>query len=180
MDSGNSKDLTIDNIRKSLSFHNLINKKRKPDGSPYRSREEMKKAYMESKLPYPFSVLWNVEYCSTIVVSHLKNALVFSLPLSFVLAYTLNPHIRSKTVKKMPFSYYFTMYLMVYSGLITIFLFDAFFMCDYCKPWSDVYSLNNRTDNYKEMLKSRIKREQRSSDVQFKKTRSQGLKDEEI
>jgi hypothetical protein len=110
----------------------------------------------------------------------MKNSLVFALPITGVVAYALNTEIRTKGLKARPLSYYLVIYGLVYFGLVSYFTVDALFFCDYCKPWSSIYSALNDSEAYKEQLKDRIKREQQSSDIKYKKTMTEGLKDEEI
>lgn len=156
------------------------NAKRRSDGQLYRTRTQMKEAYDKSKLFYPFSAIWNLDYCWTVCKSHVKNSLVFSVPISLVLSYALNPEVRTKGLKSRPLAYYISIYTFVYAGMISIFLFDALAFCDYCKPWSRIYSLDDSSEKYKDILKGRIKEEQKSSDIKYLKTRTIGLKDEEI
>jgi len=146
----------------------------------YRTRLDMKRDYDNSMLIYPFSAVWHLDYCRNIIKSHLKNSLVFSFPLSLVLAYALNPKARTKGMKGQPFFYYVSMYLLVYASLTSIFMLDAFIFCDYCKPWSDVYSAEGRSQKYKEILKGRIKSQQAHNDIKIRKTKYEGLKDDEI
>lgn len=164
----------------SLSLLQSINLKRKPDGTPYKSRLEMKKEYDESVLPYPLKAIWKLDYCWNIIKSHLLNCFFFSLPLTIVYTYSFNPKIRTEGMKSKPFIYYISAYILVYSIISSYFVIDALIFCDYCKPWSPVYLSNNKSESYKEILKSRIKREQGEYSVQLKKTRDRGLKDEEL
>jgi hypothetical protein len=154
--------------------------RRKPDGTPYRSRKDMKENYQNSRLFYPFSAIWNLDYCWNICKSHFKNTFFFTMPLAFVVSYALNPEIRTKGFKSRPFAYYASVYIFIYSCLSSYFIIDALAFCDYCKPWSPLYNLEDRSDKYREMLKSKIKGEQSSIDVKINKTKHQGLKDEEI
>jgi hypothetical protein len=140
----------------------------------------MKEAYSNSKLFYPFSAIWNLDYCWIIVKSHIKNCLIFAIPLTLVASYALNPKARTQGVQGRPFVFYVSVYILTYSSLTGLFMIDALAFCDYCKPWSNVYDAESSREKYKEMLKSRIKREQSSYDIKIKKTIEQGLKDEEI
>ena len=157
-----------------------INLKRRPDGSPYKSRIEMKKDYDRSWLPYPLKAIWKLDYCWKIVKSHLYNSLFFTVPLTLVYTYTFNPKIRTEGMKSRPFIYYVSAYILVYSVISSYFILDALIFCDYCKPWSSVYKENSRTEIYKGIIKSRIKKEQGNFDAQIRKTRDRGLKDEEL
>lgn len=156
-----------------------LNLKRKPDGTKYRSRLDMKEAYKKSKLFYPFSAIWNLDYCWNIVKSYMKNSIFFAVPFTLVASYILNPKVRKDGMKR-PFAYYVSVYMMTYCIISGYFLIDALAFCDYCKPWSYVYNEDNRKERYKEMLKTKIKSEQSSLDIINKKTKNQGLKDEEI
>lgn len=155
-------------------------KRRKNNGTPYRTKQDMIEDYNKTVLFYPFSVLWNMDYCSTIVKSHMKNSLFFAFPFTFLLSYALNPQARSGGLSKRPFAYYITTYFTVYTCLSIYFLIDSFLFCDYCKPWSEMYSINNGRESYKNLLKDKIKREQKSTDVAIRKTRDIGLSDDEI
>jgi hypothetical protein len=157
-----------------------LNLKRRSDGSLYRSRKEMKEAYHNSKLFYPLSAIWNLDYCWIIVKSHIKNCFIFAIPLTLVSAYAFNPKVRTQGVQGKPFVFYVSLYILVYTSLTGFFMIDALAFCDYCKPWSNVYDTESGREKYKEMLKNRIKREQSSTDIIMKKTRERGLKDEEI
>jgi hypothetical protein len=140
----------------------------------------MLKDYYDSKLPYPFSAIFNLTYCKNIMKSNFFNSIFFSLPLSMVISYTLNPEIRTKGYMSRSKYYYVTIYMVTYSILFGGFTIDALFFCDYCKPWSDIYSSEGRSQKYRDILKNRIKNEQKSLDIQFQKTRDIGLKDDEI
>lgn len=155
-------------------------KKRRSDGSLIKTRQEMLKAYHDSNLPYPFSAIFNLTYCKNIIKSHFFNSIFFAMPLSMVISYTLNPEIRTKGYMSRSKYYYFSIYMLTYAVLFGGFSVDALLFCDYCKPWSDVYLVDGRTQKYKEILKNRIKNEQKSTDVQIQKTRDYGLKDNEI
>ena len=157
-----------------------FNAKRRHDGTIYRSKRDMLKSYEESYLPYPFGAIWRLDYCWNIVITHIKNNLVFALPLSLTFSYAFNPKIRTKGLRSVPISYYISIYAISYSVLISIFLFDSIFFCDYCKPWSDVYSMEGRQEKYKEILKTKIIKEQNSSDIKYKKTKNKGLSDDEL
>lgn len=158
----------------------ILYKKRKSNGTIMPLRKEMIIKYNNSNLPYPFSVIFNLNYCKNIIKSHLFNCVFFSIPLSSVAAYTFNTEIRNKGFMSKNKSYYLSIYLITYGVLLGFFTLDALLFCDYCKPWSDVYLDENRTDKYKKILKGRIKGEYNSLDIQIKKTRDFGLKDEEI
>lgn len=155
-------------------------KKRRTDGSVIQSREDMLKAYKESNLPYPFSAIFKLTYCRNIMKSHFFNSIFFAMPLSMVISYTLNPEIRTKGYMSRSKYYYLTIYMVTYSILFGGFTLDALLFCDYCKPWSDVYMVDGRSQKYREILKNRIKNEQKSTDIQIQKTRDYGLKDNEI
>jgi hypothetical protein len=157
-----------------------INLKRRSDGSVYRTRQEMKEAYHNSRVFYPFSAIWNLDYCWTIVISHVKNCFIFAIPFTLVAVYALNPKARTQGVQGRPFVFYVSVYILVYTSLTGLFMIDALAFCDYCKPWSNVYDTESGREKYKEMLKNRIKSEQSSIDIKMKKTREKGLKDEEI
>jgi hypothetical protein len=156
-----------------------INTRRKKDGSLYRSRRDMKENYEKSVLPYPLAVV-KLDYCWNIIKAHIANTFFFAMPLSFVASYALNADIRIKGFKCKPYGYYAKIYLTVYLGMLGIFLLDSLLFCEYCRPWSKVYSETSSSDYYKDILKSRIKSEQRSTDVNYKRTRMSGLKDEEL
>jgi hypothetical protein len=156
-----------------------LNTRRKGDGSFYYTRSQMKENYDRSILPYPLAVI-KLDYCWNIIKAHIGNAFFFAMPLSFVACYALNAEIRTKGFKCKPYSYYGKIYATVYFGMLSLFILDALLFCDYCKPWSQLYSNTTSSDFYKEMLKSRIKSEQKSNDVNYKRTRLSGLKDEEL
>lgn len=158
------------------------NNRRKSDGSLYKSRLEMKEEYEKSILPYPFSAIWNLEYCWNICKSHFKNSIIFALPLSVVASYALNKKARTEGIKSKPFKYYLSLYVLVYTSLVGLFIGDSLTTCDYCKPWSDVYRKDGDNDNakYRDILRSRIKNEQGSSDIKKRITSAKGLSDEEI
>ncbi len=155
-------------------------KKRRSDGSLIKTRQEMLKAYHDSNLPYPFSAIFNLTYCKNIIKSHFFNSIFFAMPLSMVISYTINPEIRLKGYQSRSKFYYLGLYFVTYAVLFGGFSMDALLFCDYCKPWSDVYLVDGRSEKYKEILKNRIKNEQKSVDIQFQKTRDYGLKDNEI
>jgi hypothetical protein len=162
-----------------LKNKNKLNK-RKYDGDVYRTRLEMKEAYNKSWLPYPFGAIWNLDYCWNIIKSYYKNGFLFCIPMTLVASYGLNPKARLDGVGKRPFAYYVSVYFLVYFLMTSYFLIDSLLFCDYCKPWSYVYDETNRTEKYKELLKSKIKSEQSSIDIQNKRAQYKGLKDEEI
>ncbi len=157
-----------------------INLKRRQDGSAYKSRQEMVQNYRDSRLFYPLSVLWNLEYCNTIIKKHFINSLYFAFPFTLVGAYAFNPKIRTEGMRGRPFVYYVSLYILIYGAMCGYFLLDSLVFCDYCKPWSYVYDTESGREQYLKMLKTKIKQEQGSSDIQYKKTRDKGLKDEEI
>jgi hypothetical protein len=157
-----------------------LSKKRKSDGSLMLSRIEMINNYNNSYLPYPLSAFFNLTYCKNIMKSHIYNCLFFAFPLSSVAAYTFNSEIRKKGFMSKTKLYYLSIYIVTYSCLLGFFTADALLFCDYCKPWSCVYLNDSRTQKYKEVLKGRIKGEQKSTDIKIQKTRDQGLKDNEI
>jgi len=165
---------------KKISVYQNINLKRRADGSLYKSRLEMKASYDNSRLPYPFAAIWNLDYCWNIVKSHFKNCFFFAVPMTLVFSYAFNPKVRTEGMKSRPFVYFISVYILVYSMLGGYFLFDSLAFCDYCKPWSSVYTKDGQSERYKEVLRSRIRREQSSIDAQNKKTRDVGLKDDEI
>lgn len=171
---------TISQEPKSDPDLDYLLKKRRSDGSLIQTRQEMLKAYHDSNLPYPFSAIFNLTYCRNIIKSHFFNSIFFAMPLSMVISYTLNPEIRTKGYMSRSKSYYLSIYLITYSILFGGFCLDALLFCDYCKPWSDIYMVDGRSQKYKEILKNRIKNEQKSTDIQFQKTRDYGLKDNEI
>jgi len=155
-------------------------KKRRSDGSIIQTRQDMLKAYHDSYLPYPFSAIFQLTYCKNLIKSHFFNSMFFAMPISMVISYTLNPEIRTKGYLSRSKIYYFTIYLVTYSAMFGGFTLDALLFCNYCKPWSDVYMVDGRSQKYKELLKNRIKNEQKSTDIQIQKTRDHGLKDNEI
>jgi hypothetical protein len=157
-----------------------VNTRRRPDGSLYVSRKDMRDKYNNSILPYPFAAIFKLDYCWNVIKAHLANGLFFSIPLTFVMTYAINPDIRTKGFTSKSRGYYFKFYTLVYLGMITCFTIDSLIFCEYCKPWSALYTESTNSDNYKEMLKSRIKSEQKSNDVKYKRTRMSGLKDEEL
>jgi hypothetical protein len=156
-----------------------VNTRRKNDGSLYRSRKDMKDNYDNTVLPYPLAVV-KLDYCKNIIKAHVGNAFFFAMPMSFVFSYAFNPDIRTKGFKSRDYKFYTKFYLGVYSAMLAIFILDSLIFCDYCKPWSKLYSETSNSDYYKDMLKTRIKSEQRSNEVNYKRTRMSGLKDEEI
>lgn len=168
------------NSNSGASDKDYLLKKFRSDGTLIKTRQEMLQDYYNSHLPYPFSVIFNLAYCKNIVKSHFFNSFFFAFPLSFVISYTLNPEIRTKGYMSRPKFYYISIYMITYTLLFGGFTFDALILCDYCKPWSDVYMTDGRSEKYKEVLKNRIKNEQKSEDIKFQKTRDQGLKDNEI
>jgi hypothetical protein len=183
VNNSNNTPTNVNDIDKlvQIDFYKVLNVRRKQDGSVYKTRHDMRKAYEDSNLFYPLSAIWNLDYCWNIVKLHIKNSLYFAVPLTVVASYALNPKARiGSPGKGKPFVYYVSVYILVYSGIAGYFLIDSLANCDYCKPWSSVYSDDNDREKYKEMLKSRIKREQSSYDIQNKKARDKGLKDEEI
>jgi hypothetical protein len=169
---GQEKQLLSDNYLR-------LNTRRKGDGSLYLNRREMKEKYDRSVLPYPLAVV-KLDYCWNVLRAHIGNAVFFAMPLSFVLSYALNADIRLKGFKSKPYGYYGKTYLAVYAGLVGVFILDSLLFCEYCKPWSKLYTETTSSDYYKDMLKNRIKTEQRSNDVNYKRTRMSGLKDEEL
>lgn len=176
----NSNQTNLSLSSNKFSVYNSINLKRRPDGTPYKSRLEMKQSYLNSRLPYPLSVIWNLDYCWNIVKSHVKNCIFFSVPLTLVFSYTLNPKVRTDGMKSRPLVYYVSLYMIVYTMMSGYFMIDSLAFCDYCKPWSAVYDSENKNETYKQILKSRIKNEQSSFDAVIKKTKEKGLKDDEI
>ncbi len=155
--------------------------KRKYDGGIYRTRFEMKQAYQNSYLPYPLAAIWHLDYCNNIIKSYFKNSFLFSIPMTLVASYILNPKARMEgSVKKRPLLYYFSVYMFAYCLMSGYFMIDSILFCDYCKPWSYVYDEGNRGDKYKNILKDKIKTEQSSIDIQNKKTQDKGLKDHEL
>jgi hypothetical protein len=162
------------------SIYSSLNMKRRPDGSLYKSRLEMKKAYNDSKLPYPLNAVFKLDYCFNIVKSHFFNSFFFSVPLTLVLSYAINPRVRTEGMKSRPISYYISLYLLVYSSMSLYFAIDSLMFCDYCKPWSSVYDSDNKNETYKQILKNRIKSEQSGLDAKIKKTKDKGLKEDEI
>lgn len=168
------------NLNNPLDRLQKINLKRRPDGTVYRTRLEMKESYNKSRLIYPFSAIWNLDYCWILVKSHIKNCSIFAIPFTLVAAYALNPKARTQGVQGRPFVFYVSLYILVYSSLTGLFMIDALVFCDYCKPWSSVYDTESSREKYKEMLKTRIKNEQSSVDIKMKKTKEEGLKDDEI
>lgn len=157
-----------------------FNTKRRSNGKLYRTRNEMKENYNKSLLFYPFSAIFNLDYCNNIVKAHFKNSFIFALPISGIVSYTLNTEVRTKGLKARSLSYYIVVYSFVYLSLVSYFTLDALIFCDYCKPWSSIYLASNDSEAYKDQLKNRIKAEQQSSDIKYKKTMTEGLKDEEI
>ena len=147
-----------------------LSKKRKSDGSLMHSRKEMINNYNNSYLPYPFSAFFNLTYCKNIMKSHIYNCLFFSFPLSSVAAYTFNADIRKKGFMSKNKIYYLSIYIVTYTCLLGLFTADALLFCDYCKPWSCVYLDDSRSQKYKEVLKGRIKGEQKSTDIKIQKT----------
>lgn len=176
MDDSNSTTL----LEKEREKFKTFNTRRKQDGTLYRTRIEMKKDYDNTWLPYPLSAIIKLDYCRNIITSHVKQTFFFAIPISYVLSYAFNPEIRTKGMRSKPFVYYVSMYILVYSSMISFFMIDALIFCDYCKPWSPVYFERDRKDEYKAMLKSKIKQEQIKSDVQIKKTKDRGLSDYEL
>ncbi len=169
---------------KSLINSNLsaLLTKRKPDGKPYRNRREMVEDYKNSKLPYPLSVIRNIDYCRNIIYSHIKNSAFFALPFSFVLAYALNPNSRKEGLNFKKNKYLIVnLYILGYLFLITVFSLDALITCEYCKPWSDFYKINNSTDAYVKNMKDRFnKLEKSKKDIIISKAKSKGLSDEDL
>ncbi len=174
--------MNMDNQGKNekLSVYNSINLKRKPDGTLYKSRVQMKEEYDRSMLPYPLKAIWRLDYCWNIVKSHIFNCFFFSIPLTVVFSYTMNPKVRTDGMRSRPFVYYVSVYILVYSMMASYFMVDSLVFCDYCKPWSGVYNSESKSEDYKNVLKNRIKREQSDFDAQMKKTKDKGLKDEEL
>lgn len=173
-------DPYLSKINENVNKFKDFNSKRKRDGTLYRSRKDMKKSYDNSYLPYPFAAILKLDYCWKIYSTHLVNSLFFSVPLSLVAGYALNPDVRTKGFKSRPFVYYVSIYMLVYTAMTSYFMLDSLVFCEYCKPWSSIYKEQSHSDHYRDMLKGRIKEEQKSFDVQNKKTRKIGLKDEEI
>jgi hypothetical protein len=156
------------------------NSHRKKDGSLYRSRLEMKKRYNESFLPYPISAIFQLDYCYNIIKSHFKHCFFFSFPFTFLISYTFNSLVRTHGIKSKPFVYYVSLFILTYSSMIGILIIDSLITCDYCKPWSAVYYEKDRIDDYKNMLKSKIKKEQNDFDISKKITKDKGLRDNEL
>ena len=152
----------------------------KSSGNPYVTRLEMIQKYRESILPYPFAAIFKLDYCYNIVKAHAKFQLSMSLPLTLLLGYVLNPQVRTIGMKARPFSYYLSLYILTYSALTSFCVLDALLTCDYCKPWSAVYSMESNSDYFRKILKSRIKSEQSKQDFKMKKTAEQGLSDDEL
>lgn len=163
-------------------LHNTLLKKRKADGTPYRNRKDMINDYKNSKLPYPFSVIRNIDYCRTILYSHMKNSLFFALPFSFVMTYALNPKSRTEGLNfKKNKILIVNIYILSYFGIMAIFALDAFTTCDYCKPWSEFYKLNNSNDDYVKSIKDRFnKLEKSKKDIIISKAKIKGLSDEDL
>ena len=119
----------------------------------------MMEEYERSMLPYPFKAIWKLDYCWNIVNSHILNSLFFAVPMTVVFSYAMNPKVRNDGMKSRPFVYYVSVYVLVYSMMVTYFMVDSLVFCDYCKPWSSVYKSNSKTEDYKNILKNRIKKE---------------------
>jgi len=159
---------------------NSVLVRRRPDGSLYKSRKEMIDSYNKSLLPYPVKAIFKLDYCNKIISSHMKQSIVFSIPISFVVAYVTNPSVRTKGLRSKGFSFYLSAYIITYISFISYFMVDSLIFCDYCKPWSQIYSEVNDSKYFKEILVGRIKSEQSSQDAKIKKTKSVGLKDDEL
>ena len=160
---------------------NKLNLKRRPDGSIYRSRIDMINDYKNSVLIYPFSVIYNIDYCRSILKTHFKNCFYFSIPFTFVLGYALNPTVRSEGMQfRKHYKFYFFIYFSVNILIFTLLSLDSLIFCDYCKPWSKIYSLKSDSDEYFNYMKERVKTETNSIDVMKKKISTKGLDDEDI
>ena len=158
----------------------VLSIRRKPNGEKYKSRRDMVENYKNSYLPYPLSVIFKLDYCKNLILSHLSFGVVISLPISMVLSYALNPDVRSKGYFSKPKLFYFSNFMMVYCGFVLAFSLDSLIFSDYCKPWSKIYTTGDESDEYFKFMKQRIKSSQNSADVKIKKTKSVGLKDDEI
>lgn len=154
--------------------------RRRKDGSKYKSRREMINNYKLSHAPYPLSVFLHLDYCTNIIKSHLTHGFIFSLPLSLIVSYALNPEVREKGFMSKNKYYYIVNFGMCYFLFIIAFTIDSMVFSDYCKPWSNVYSLGDDYDEYFVFMKNRIKKEQEKMDIQLKKTRLEGLRDEDL
>lgn len=153
--------------------------RRKSDGSLYRNRLDMINSYSKSYMPYPLA-LFHLDYCRNIIWNHTKHSVLFAFPITLVVAYGMNPHVRTKGFFSRSKSYYISLYLIVYSLFVLSFSLDALINCDYCKPWSSLYRYNSDSDDYLRLMKSRIKQEQSSYDFKLNKTKYKGLQDDEL
>jgi len=61
--------------------------RRRADGTLYKTRLQMIEEYNNSILPYPLKAMFRLDYCKNIIKSHITQSFIFSIPLSFVLAY---------------------------------------------------------------------------------------------
>ena len=154
--------------------------RRRNDGSMYKTRQQMKEEYNNSMLPYPIKAIFRLDYCKKIIKSHLQQSLIFSIPISFVVAYATNPDVRTKGMRSRGFSFYLSAYILTYMGFITYFCIDSLVFCDYCKPWSKIYAEENDSTYFRDILVDRIKTEQKKTDAVIMKTKTIGLKDEEL
>ena len=176
----NFKDL-ID-FQKAQEFENFERSlvRRKKDGTIYRNRKEMKEKYDKSYLPYPFAALFNLDYCNNVFVNYIKNSFFFAGPLTLISAYAINKEIKLKGFRAKRLSYYFSHYILVNLILMSVFTLDCLIFCDYCKPWSDIYNIENDSQYFKKTLLPKLKNEKTSFDVQVERTKAEGLKDEEL
>lgn len=153
-------------------------KRRRKDGTFYRSREEMINSYKNSYLPYPLSAFYHLDYCNQIFKINLKNSLFFCFPVSMVVMYAFIPHVKTEGFKYKHKRIYFNWILAVYLAIISILTLDMTFSVEYCNPKSFVYQ-HNSTDEYRGYLKEKIQ-SHKTLDFSITKTKIRGLQDDEL
>ena len=159
-------------------FLDLTTRRRK-NGTIYRNRQEMKENYNNSYLPYPLAPLFKLDYCKNVFYHHLKNAYIFSIPITLLSAFTFNKEIKKKGLRAKPFSYYVSLYILVNLIYVAGTTLDCLLFCDYCKPWSDVYNVDNDSEYFKKIV-GKINNEKTTINFNLRKTQNVGLKDEEL
>jgi hypothetical protein len=160
-------------------FESVMTRRTK-NGKIYQNRQEIIEKYRNSFLPYPIAPLLIMDYCRDIFMKNIQNCFFFAGPLSLLSAYARNKEVRLKGFRAMSFSYLVSHYIfinIICMGLVTI---DCLLFCDYCKPWSAIYNVDNDSEYFRQELIPKIQKEKASFDVQMIRTRNQGLKDEEL
>lgn len=167
------KEHDMENLEKTLI-------RRNKDGSIYRNRHEILEQYKKSYLPYPIAPLLKLDYCRKMFFSHLQNSFYFAGPLSLISLYVLHNDIRKIGYRTKSFSYILSHYLLVSFIIMGILTLDCLAFSDYCKPWSQIYNLENDSEYFKKELMTKFKKEIEKPDVKLERTKDIGLKDDEL